>query len=308
MAFKPINVFHEQDFDEILNFIVDSKSYRRSSLEESDVIIHTELCQGKIKIKKLMEELSSRYASSHKKVILFILDDFEKKLVFYPNLIIVRTSARASRLSANEIVLPYVWEYKDQAFAVSESTTLPKVGFCGLVSKSRKKITRVFGKSKEVTSDFIIRDKFWGGSPLDPTIQTDFFKNIENNQFILSNRGAGNFSMRFYQVLSCGRIPVLVNTDMQLPFSNKIDWKKIVVFEKNEKLCLQRVVAIHREDNYKAMQIQCRAIFDDFFSQSMYFDRLVEDIREKSLLESDISIISNERSFLNKAIHFLKFK
>ena len=77
MAFKPINVFHEQDFNENLNFIVDSKSYRRSSLEESDVIIHTELCQGKIKIKKLMEELSSQYASSHKKVLLFILDDFK---------------------------------------------------------------------------------------------------------------------------------------------------------------------------------------------------------------------------------------
>ncbi len=43
-------------------------------------------------------------------------------------------------------------------------------------------------------------------------------------------RGSGNFSVRLYETLAMGRIPVFVNTDCILPFTEAIDWKEHVVW------------------------------------------------------------------------------
>ena len=53
---------------------------------------------------------------------------------------------------------------------------------------------------------------------------SDHYNNIQNNMFTLCSRGAGNHSMRLYEVLSMGRIPIQVDTDCVYPFEGKIDW------------------------------------------------------------------------------------
>ena len=37
-------------------------------------------------------------------------------------------------------------------------------------------------------------------------------------------RGAGNWSFRFFETLSAGRIPVLIDTDSALPLEDRVDW------------------------------------------------------------------------------------
>ena len=59
---------------------------------------------------------------------------------------------------------------------------------------------------------------------------TEFYNNILESQYVLCVRGAGNFSVRFYETLMMGRIPLYVHTDGYLPLSNVIDWKKHVVW------------------------------------------------------------------------------
>jgi len=213
-----------------------------------------------------------------------MLDD-ESDYGHFDNLILLRVSAKASRLRKHEIILPYLWEGKEEPYPLSPKSELPIIGFCGLLSKHRKKLVNVFLKSNEVTNDFLIREKFWGGKPHDKSLINEFFDNIENTQFTLSNRGAGNFSMRFYQVLSCGRIPVLVNTNMSLPFSDRIAWKEILVFEENSKICLQRTLEIHEQDLTQKLQLKCRQVYDSFLSPQVYFEQLVEEIRHRSLLQ-----------------------
>ncbi|WP_179338034.1 exostosin domain-containing protein [Winogradskyella ludwigii] len=57
-----------------------------------------------------------------------------------------------------------------------------------------------------------------------------FYKNMLESQYVLCVRGAGNFSVRFYETLMMGRIPIYVDTDGYLPLEKKIDWKKHVVW------------------------------------------------------------------------------
>ena len=54
----------------------------------------------------------------------------------------------------------------------------------------------------------------------------EFFKNIEQNPYTFCMRGGGNFSVRFYETLIMGRIPVLVDTDVRLPLADDVDWSR----------------------------------------------------------------------------------
>ena len=46
--------------------------------------------------------------------------------------------------------------------------------------------------------------------------------------YTLSIRGGGNFSLRFFEALALGRIPVFIDTDCLLPFHDRIDWQHFV--------------------------------------------------------------------------------
>ena len=177
--------------------------------------------------------------------------------------------------------MPYIWDCLPLPFPPNQST-LPVVGFCGLLSKHRKEIIEVFNNSTSVRTDFIIRDKFWGGEPHNKKLINEYNNNLQNSSFIISQRGTGNFSMRFYQVLAAGRIPVLVNTDMVLPYSDEIEWDKFVVFEKDAETCLKKVIEVFESGAYIKMQENCRKVFDDYFSKTNFFPQIIKQINKIS--------------------------
>lgn len=280
-----IKVFHSEPFVDFLSFIPSSSSYTNATIEECDIIIHHELLSLKYP-HKFFEEISTIYRPFNKKILFFILQDHERKYKkYFSNTIIVRTSARNSKIQPNEMVLPYIWESKEVPFDNSATTTFPTIGFCGLLSKPRRKIVRKLRRDKDVICDFIVRDKFWGGSQYDAKLSADFYRNMEVNQFIICNRGAGNFSMRFYQTLAAGRIPVLVNTDMLLPFSDRIPWNEFIVFEKSAAACIKKMKSIHHSGKCAEYQNKCRQIFEQYFSKEVYFNQLAFDLKEKYGLE-----------------------
>lgn len=93
---------------------------------------------------------------------------------------------------------------------------------------------------EKIQCDFITRDRteFWGrpddGSPA-PLVEgvanrrRQFVDNMLGSDYVLCVRGAGNFSMRFYEALSCGRIPVFVDTNSPLPFEDEIRWDDHII-------------------------------------------------------------------------------
>lgn len=97
----------------------------------------------------------------------------------------------------------------------------------------RAKLLNIFEKSSLVQTNFICRKHYRAGAitPLEREKTTqEYFENIKNSDYVLCVRGGGNFSVRLYETLMMGRIPVFVNTDCLFPFETQIDWKAHVVW------------------------------------------------------------------------------
>lgn len=269
-----IKVHHEEITDTNLTFIYNSPIYLPSTLQECDCIVHNHILWGKKKNEKALREIAYKFRRTDKFVFVFIVSDEDQPYNLPGNLIVVRTSLRASLKKNNEFVLPYLWEHVPAPYPSLLSSNKPRVGFCGLVNSHRENIINAFRQASGVSADFIIRDQFWGGNPHNHDIVNDFNNNLKENAFIICQRGAGNFSMRFYQTLAAGRIPVLVNTDMDLPFNSKIRWQDHIVFEKDAEACVKKVMEAFESGRYISMQQSCASLFHAYFSDQYFFQHL----------------------------------
>lgn len=102
----------------------------------------------------------------------------------------------------------------------------------------------------------------------------------------IATRGGGNFSYRLYELLSCGRIPVFIDTDSVLPFDTLIDWKKHVVWVEKQKLSsIDRILLeFHRSktpEELKQIQINNRRLYEDHISPIGFHKTLAEFIKDK---------------------------
>ncbi|WP_158858585.1 hypothetical protein [Lunatibacter salilacus] len=165
-----LKIFHHdipKDY-RLLDFVIYSNSYNYASLEDCDLIVHNEVLWGleKKDLNRALAEIVSQYPSS-KKTLVFIVADYEEKLPIPYSLILLRTSLKKSTRVFNELPLPDIWSFYQNSFEVHHSDNVPCVGFCGLASRPRRKLIKTFQRSPTIKSNFICRDKFWGGSPHD---------------------------------------------------------------------------------------------------------------------------------------------
>ncbi len=270
-----LQLFVQEPIDIKIREILDIDKYiELSDATDCEYTMHSQILWANPNSKSILDHISKSH-DTNSKIIVLIVDDYEERYKQYKNLILLRTSLKSSKKRNNEFVLPYLWECTRSPSTPIADKIKPIVGFCGQMTKHRKKLTQVFQQSNDLTSNFIIRDKFWGGIPHDPNLIYEYEENVKNSQFILCNRGAGNFSMRFYQTLAFGRIPVLVNTDMVLPFEEEIPWRDIIVFEKNEQRCLKKVLKIHSNGETEQRQKRCRELFDECFSPEIALSKLI---------------------------------
>lgn len=97
----------------------------------------------------------------------------------------------------------------------------------------RAKLLQYFEQSNKVKTNFIYRKHYRGGAVNEEQREKttlEYYDNIATSDYVLCVRGAGNFSVRFYETLLMGRIPIFVNTDCLLPFEDKVNWKEHVVW------------------------------------------------------------------------------
>jgi len=103
--------------------------------------------------------------------------------------------------------------------------------------------------------------QYWRAAMTSP-YHLEYFSNLINNVYIPCCRGTENYSIRFYEALAFGRVPVLVNSDLRLPLSNLIDYEKhcclidkkdihrvsdiLVQFHESKKSCLRELQVINR--------------------------------------------------------------
>ena len=54
-------------------------------------------------------------------------------------------------------------------------------------------------------------------------LRSTYKKSIERCKFVLCPRGRGSNSIRFYEALNFGKIPILISDDVKLPLESKIN-------------------------------------------------------------------------------------
>jgi hypothetical protein len=232
--------------------------------------------------------------------------DFEIPL---KRIIAIRTSLIANQRQ-NEFALPG-WNgdllsfFNSGIIIEKQKSALPSIGFCG-ASKNvtydlktkikefikrklshknyrfnalqlRHKIMGELSRSKLVDTNFIYRDSYLAGlsDSEDKSAllskRREYFDNMIESDYVLCIRGAGNFSYRFYEVLSVGRIPVFINTQCALPFDWIIPYKELFVWIEEHELDIidKKIAAFHNgltQEGFIELQHKLRALWQSHLS------------------------------------------
>lgn len=147
----------------------------------------------------------------------------------------------------------------------------------------RAKLLQKLESSSEIETNFIYRRKYRAGARTKEDRERstlEYYNNIRESDYVLCVRGGGNFSVRFYETLLMGRIPVFVNTDCLLPFPEIIPWGEHVVWvEWDERhLIADKILAFHRAlspEQFKALQLKNRQLWKEQLSVAGMFKMIL---------------------------------
>jgi hypothetical protein len=283
------------------------------SVEESDIAVFPIPWEQVVVDKRKFEVFEIFYDKMQEygiQIVLFFLSDSDQPITI-KNTIIFRTSLYQSSRKKNEFALP-VWEeniienFFSGNFQLRTKESQATLGFTGnapdhsyfrdiynktvsvlgiknpnkgTFSDVRSKALKVFLKSDIIKTNFVIRKVFWGtqvNSLKKKKEKLEFVTNMINSDYNLCARGQGNFSYRFYETLSCGRIPLFIDTDCVLPYDFEIDYKKYCVWvDQHELFQADKILNnFHKnisDEDFISLQRNCRRLWQDYLSPEGFF-------------------------------------
>ncbi|MBI3020167.1 MAG: GtrA family protein [Parcubacteria group bacterium] len=97
-------------------------------------------------------------------------------------------------------------------------------------------------------------------------LRSQYLENMAHSDFVLAPKGDGNFSIRFYEALALGRIPVLIDTESILPREDEIPYNEYIVRVPHQKIpfigtYIAHYYNQHTEASYADIQRRARALF-----------------------------------------------
>jgi hypothetical protein len=228
----------------------------------------------------------------------------------------LRTSIDRRRRTPGDYALPgwfedLVTNRLGGSIVVRDRPDVPTVGFCGLASSRgpgprrrlkmiargalrsvgmhlplndgvflRKRAMDAIEAHPGLRTNFIVRDQFFGGTNLDAAagerVRREYVDNLVDCDYALSARGYGNYSFRFYEALSIGRIPVLIDTDCVLPFDFLHDYREfcVIVPEGDVDRVGDHILRFHDRLSpgaFRELQARIRRFWMEWLSPYMYF-------------------------------------
>lgn len=254
---KRKNIFSDKDvFDDFTDKVVEITD----DPSDSDFLI---IPHNYFSIKNRAEYIDNFIALSEKfskKILIFAIGD-SRESVDIPNSIVFRMSQYASQKRQNEVIIPaYATDLSyGNPIQYKNKNSTPTIGFCGWANTNgffkyisfliknyltlhgpyrqglyfRKMAINIIRRSSIVKSNFIIRSSY-GASDSTVEIEPDksrqeYRDNIVSSDFTLAPKGDGNYSVRFYETLSLGRVPILIDTDCPLPLDHIIDYSRFTL-------------------------------------------------------------------------------
>lgn len=224
--------------------------------------------------------------------------------------IVYRHSIFASRRVAGEDAMPAFCEDSLElhpgGVPIRSWNPRPSVGFCGYVGRPWRRLAyRAMGRRRkadglalrarlldllaaapDLDCHFERNDRFLGGDAgilnadagVAQRVRAGYLDSLLGADYTLCARGAGNFSYRFYEVLSAGRIPIYVNTDSVLPYEREIDWKRHCVWVEAHEIDhiaakIREFHARHDDASFTALQRANRVLWENYLQPVEFYRR-----------------------------------
>jgi len=212
------------------------------------------------------------------------------------------------------------WMWLQQEFSqlptlpYSEYTEVPTVGFVGRVPvfarksgnyalhagfEPRQKALAILYASNEICTDFHIHHEpdgdsagFWNQTRPDFKKNGPLFKtNMLANQYQVCARGNANWSLRFYETLAYGRMPILIDSGGKFPlfqgtmeqFEEGLGWVPFPIVypgDDIEKAVLLFHEGICNQDEMNEAQADCREFYEIHFSQEAQIKKFEENFED----------------------------
>lgn len=288
---KLYNLFRTDKKEEGTNFFIsaiEKKYITTESMAECDYILYNSPTNSDSN-----NQFSELKDLSKPIIILWDTDSeipFSNKNIEF---LLFRTSLLKSKKLNNEWVLPshlnYSWAEYDSPSAWNFSeyySDIPSIGFCGSNEhQARKKVMSFLEKDDSINFDVVKRHTFFKAFSFDKEKYKDhrqqYLNTLKTNVFSLCIRGAGNWSIRFYETMKLGRIPVLLDTDTELPFNDLIDWNDIIIFEKDAPSLINKMKEWNSmgSDFIFDKQKKCHEIWKKYLSHDGFAENLTHYLK-----------------------------
>ena len=111
-----------------------------------------------------------------------------------------------------------------------------------------------------------------------------FVNNISKCDYVLCVRGTGNYSGRFYMALNAGRIPVVIDTDIVIPFENKLHLVKVPV-ESIEKIgdYILKHFETTSESELEIMKQENRNVYHQYIAPDKFLTSFLRNVSEATI-------------------------
>ena len=201
------------------------------------------------------------------------------------NTVVVRCSVNRSTLEKKDIVMPARIPYEDWKGPQVNITST--IGFCGCphTNNQREQIVQELHSRNDVKTNFFLTPRFYNHLDLNEWSKTQnpqvsdseleaitkdlktklkgtFIKIMDDTIFSFCQRGRGNYSVRFYETLRAGRIPVMVDSDQVFPCEDIIDWDDIIICAQNTEDMLQKIQDWIEHRDLIEVQKRCREVWE----------------------------------------------
>lgn len=113
-------------------------------------------------------------------------------------------------------------------------------------------------------------------APSDDARRDDYVEVMARSKFVLCPRGQGTASFRFQETLAAGRVPVVISDDWVPPLGP--DWDRAVVRWPEADVAALPAHLAHIEHRWPDMAAAAGAIHDEWFHETVIFDRTVEQL------------------------------
>lgn len=252
----------------------------------------------------------NRLSKKHKKQVVIFSHSDRHQSINLPNTITFRTSAyRSLNKPGVDYAMPFSFGdllkfYNHGKVVTREKREKPVIGFCGNVVKGRvkavaKRIVRgprdgfdytklrttainVLSQTEKVDANFILRNSHFAGAAhghgIDE-VKKVFYNNLINSDYLIALRGNGNYSYRFYEIMQCGRIPFLIDTDCDFPFDQQVQIRKYipVINHTDVKHCAEYIAWYHHSlghEEFVSRQRMMRSIWESWYTNHGFFEKL----------------------------------